>query len=57
MHEHVKRRINRRLGVDDGMGAGVDGHDQNNKSEQPEHQQPALRPDLWPRGSFSPPSI
>ena len=50
--EHVDRLGNRRLGVDDGMGPGVDFRDQYNKSERLEHRKPALRPDMWPRGSL-----
>ena len=44
LREHVDRLGNRRLGVDDGMGPGVDGRDQYNKSERPEPEaSPATR--------------
>ena len=52
LREHVDRLGNRRLGVDDGMGPGVDFRDQYNKSERLEHRKPALRPDMRPRGSL-----
>ena len=43
LREHVDRLGNRQLGVDDGMGPGVDFRDQYNKSEQLEHRKPATR--------------
>ena len=52
LREHVDRLGNRRLGVDDGMGPGVDGRGQCDQGERLEHRKPALRPDMRPRGSL-----
>ena len=49
--------VDRRLGVHDGMGAGVGARDQHDQKERRDHRQHALRPDLWRRDTLLQPQL
>ena len=44
--------VDRRLGVHDGMGADVGARDHGDQKERREHQERAIRPDLWHGGTL-----